>query len=101
MISRKLVRLLGIVAIAIATDRLSAQQEHQHDQHTGASRQDSVVGTGMVDMNSASMFLMNESSGTSMNPAAWPMPMLMLHLGKWNTMLMGTAFLADTQQSGP
>jgi len=91
MIGRKLV-LLGIAAIAIATGRLSAQHEHEEE---------SVVGTGMVDMNSASMFLMNESSGTSMNPAAWPMPMLMLHFGKWNTMLMGTAFLVDTQQSGP
>src|ERR1700737_2574556 len=92
MIGRKLVRLFGIVAIAIATSRLSAQHEHQEA---------SAVGTGMVDMNSASMFLMNESSGTAMNPAAWPMPMLMLHFGKWNTMFMGTAFLVDTQQSGP
>jgi hypothetical protein len=92
MISRKLVRLLGIIAIAIAAGRLSAQHEHEEE---------SVVGTGMVDMNSASMFLMNESSGTAMNPAAWPMPMLMLHFGKWNTMFMGTAFLVDTQQSGP
>src|ERR1700680_5134889 len=90
MICRKYMRLLGIVAIAAA--RLSAQHEHEEE---------SVVGTGMVDMNSASMFLMNESSGTAMNPAAWPMPMLMRHFGKWNTMFMGTAFLADTQQSAP
>jgi len=55
----------------------------------------------MVDMNSASMFLMNESTGTAMNPASWPMPMFMHHFGNWNTMFMGTAFLVDTQQSGP
>ena len=92
MISRNHVRLLGIAAVAIAAGRLSAQQVHEEE---------SGIGTGMVDMNSASMFLMDESSGTSMNPASWPMPMLMLHFGKWNTMFMGTAFLVDTQQSGP
>ena len=29
------------------------------------------------------------------------MPMVMMHFGKWNSMFMGTAFLVDTQQSGP
>ncbi len=55
----------------------------------------------MVDMNPASMFLMNLSSGTSQNPAAWPMPMIMTHFGNWNTMFMGVGFLSDIQQSGP
>ena len=44
---------------------------------------------------------MNEASGTSMNPGAAPMPMLMKNWGGWNNMFMGTAFLNDTQQSGP
>jgi len=57
--------------------------------------------SGMADMNTAGMSLMNLSSGTSMNPASWPMPMLMMHFGNWNTMFMGTAFVADTQQTGP
>jgi len=56
---------------------------------------------GMTDMNPASMSLMNLASGTSVNPASWPMPMLMMHFGNWNTMFMGTAFLVDTQQAGP
>src|ERR1700730_10707356 len=90
MICRNQVRLFGLVAIAVG--RLSAQPEHKAEP---------VVGPGMVDMNCASMFLMNESSGTAMNPVAWPMPMLMLHFGKWNTMFMATAFVVDTQQSGP
>jgi hypothetical protein len=55
----------------------------------------------MVDMNPASMFLMNLSSGTSENPAGWPMPMIMTHFGNWNTMFMGLGFLSDIQQSGP
>jgi hypothetical protein len=55
----------------------------------------------MVDMNPAAMSLMNLASGTSANPAAWSMPMLMAHLGSWNTMFMGMAYIVDTQQSGP
>ena len=55
----------------------------------------------MVDMNPAGMFLMDLSSGTSMNPPAWPMPMTMHPVASWNTMFMGQAFLNDTQQSGP
>ena len=55
----------------------------------------------MVDMTPASMYLMNNASGTSVNPASWPMPMIMTHFGSWNRMLMGLGFILDTQQSGP
>lgn len=55
----------------------------------------------MVDMNTAAMFLMDNMSGTAVNPAAWPMPMLMKPFGSWNTMFMAQAFIDDTQQSGP
>jgi hypothetical protein len=55
----------------------------------------------MADMNPASMFLEGLASGTSVNPAAWPMPMLMQPLGSWNAMFMGMGFLSDIQQSGP
>ena len=54
----------------------------------------------MVEMTPASMYLMNNASGTSVNPASWPMPMIMTHFGSWNTMLMGVGFIVDTQQSG-
>ena len=60
-----------------------------------------MPGMPMADMNVAEAFLMNLSSGTAVNPAAWPMPMLNKPLGSWNTMFMGQAFLVDTQQSGP
>ena len=56
---------------------------------------------GMTDMNSAGMSLMEVASGTAVNPASWPMPMVMTTLGSWNAMFMATAFLVDTQQSGP
>ncbi|MBV8780964.1 MAG: hypothetical protein JO353_06160 [Phycisphaerae bacterium] len=55
----------------------------------------------MVDMNAASMFLMNLASGTAANPAAWTMPMLMKPFGSWNASFMAEAFLVDTQQTGP
>jgi hypothetical protein len=61
----------------------------------------SMPGMNMVDMNPASMDLMNLVSGTAVNPESWPMPLLMTHFGSWNTMFMGTGFLVDTQQSGP
>lgn len=54
-----------------------------------------------MQMNPSGMFLMNMASGTSMNPLSWPMPMLMLRRGEWNIMLMGQAFVVETQQTGP
>ena len=51
--------------------------------------------------NPAGEFLMEQASGTSMNPKSWQMPMIGAKTGAWNWMFMGTAFLVDTQQSGP
>ena len=61
----------------------------------------SMPGMNMPNMSPAEMSLMNLATGTSVNPSAWTMPMLMAHLGSWNTMFMGMAFIVDTQQSGP
>jgi hypothetical protein len=60
-----------------------------------------MPGMNMVDMNPASMDLMNVATGTSVNPDSWPMPMILTHLEHWNAMFMGEGFLLDTQQSGP
>ena len=54
-----------------------------------------------MQMNEAGVYLMNMATGTSMNPQSWPMPKLMPRLGSWNLMLMGQAFIVDTQQAGP
>ncbi|MGI8990054.1 MAG: hypothetical protein ACR2I2_10780 [Bryobacteraceae bacterium] len=54
-----------------------------------------------MDTNPAGELLMGEASGTSMNPQSARMPMLMPRIGSWNLMLMGQAFLVDTQQPGP
>ena len=61
----------------------------------------SMPGMNMGDMNAASMDLMNVASGTSVNPQAWPMPMLTTSFGHWNATFMAEAFVVDTQQSGP
>ena len=54
-----------------------------------------------MSMNDTGMYLMRLASGTSQNPESAPMPMIMNHLGSWQTMLMGQAFIVDTQQTGP
>src|ERR1039457_5443636 len=55
----------------------------------------------MADMNAPGMFLMGLASGTSANPASYPMPMLMTQVGNWNAMFMGVAFVPGIQQSSP
>jgi hypothetical protein len=80
------------------SDSSSASMPGGHSMHMHGMKMD---GMKMVDMNPAGMFLVNLSSGTAMNPAAWPMPMLMKPFGSWNTMFMAQGFIDDTQQSGP
>jgi len=63
----------------------------------------SAMAQGMshMRMNRAEMYLMNMSSGTSMNPYSWQMPMKMTEAGNWALMFMGQAFVVDTQESRP
>jgi len=57
---------------------------------------------GMTNMQGGAVpSLMDQASGTSMNPRSWTMPMLMTSAGQWRLMFMGEGFLADTQESGP
>ena len=51
-----------------------------------------------AQMNDPSLYQMSLASGTSVNSQS--MPMIMSGFGGWHTMLMGTAFLTDTQESG-
>ncbi len=52
--------------------------------HGDAQPPPPVGSMNMVEMNAASMFLMNLASGTSSNPAYWQMPMVMKQFGSWN-----------------
>ena len=80
-----------------------ATQIHPMDSMSGDDSMQGMQmpGMNMRPMNTAESFLTNLSSGTSVNPAAWPMPMLNKPLGSWNTMFMAQAFIVETQQSGP
>jgi hypothetical protein len=93
--------------LCLFATRVAVAQEHQHPQPPAGEHQhgsmsghqhDHAMGQGS---NKAVDFLLSESSGTALQPRAWPMPMLMNGLGQWKFMWMGQAFLADTQQSGP
>lgn len=108
--------------------KLDAHKHHQHDaaKKEGEKKADPHAGhkmpagetsgnhhanpnmTGMdhssmdhSTLNPAGMFLMGQSSGTTFQPAAWPMPMHMTRARDWNLLWMGQAFLVATQQSGP
>src|SRR5438309_897662 len=76
--------LLALVGLSAFAQESMPEMHHHH-----------------MNMSPAGMYLMNMASGTSMNPASWPMPMLMPHVASWNLMFMGQVFLVDTQQSGP
>lgn len=73
----------------------SEPQNHDHHHHAGHQAD------GNVGPNRSTGFLFGFGSGTSVNPASWPMPMVMQTKGEWNLMWMGQAFLVGTQQSGP
>ena len=106
--------LLAGSAAALGQDQKPTEEDHgQQQQQPGNDPRDNsqydmskMAGMdhsamGHSGMNSSGMFLMNESSGTGFQPAAWPMPMLMTRAGDWHLMWMGQAFIVDTQQSGP
>ena len=67
-------------------------RDHHHHHGQGTANAASPDPTG---------FLFSFGSGTSVNPASWPMPMLMQTKDNWNLMWMGQAFVVATQQSGP
>src|SRR4051812_7086896 len=76
------------------------QQKPAHDMsnmtHMDHSGMEHSTMAGHDGMNASGMFLMAESSGTGLQPAAWPMPMVMTRLGNWRLMWMGQAFLVET-----
>jgi hypothetical protein len=88
--------LSGVLCVAFSTI-LQAQEPMPQTQMPGMN----MGNTNLGGMNGAGMLLMNDMSGTAVNPASWPMPMLMRSFGSWTTTFMGQAFVDDTQQSGP
>jgi hypothetical protein len=93
-----LLKFLGAMLLAFP---LSAQQ--QHPEHT---MPDDPVGAPQLDhagmpMEPANSYLMQQASGTAMNPASSPDRMFMKRMGSWTTMLHGVFSVNEIQQSGP
>lgn len=104
------ITLRSLLTLTMLLAATSLRAQHQHDHHTPSSpKEDHSAhhnhGTGTSGdesaPNQASSYLLSLSSGTSLNPVSWSMPMAMSRAGKWNLMWMGQAFLVSTQQSGP
>src|SRR2546427_12984378 len=71
--------------------------QHEHTVHEGMTMGE----MNMAKMNPAGMSLMDEASGTSVNPASSPMHMASAQSGSWTFMLHGILYLSEIQQSGP
>ena len=57
--------------------------------------------TAQADAGLSAIILDHADSGTSVQPASTPRPMLMTGVGKWRLMFHGEAFVNELQQSGP
>ena len=77
----------------------SAAQSHEHEAMPGMQHKE--MPSMQMTNDATSEFLMRQSSGTSMNPAAAPMHMTMTQRGDWMLMLHGLAFINQVVQSGP
>ena len=90
-----------LILAAVLAEGSGLAQENPNPRTSQSEQTVVMPGMNMVDANRAATYLLTQSSGTSLQPQAWPMPMVMSRLGTWNLMWMGQAFLAATQQSGP
>ena len=93
--------MLLVCLLAAAAVAQSSTPPQQPDQHAGMNMDVPDSMHMNHGMDSARAFFMTESSGTSLQPSAWPMPMLMTSAGEWYLMWMAQAFVVDTQQTGP
>lgn len=96
-----IVTLSGSLSLPGQEADKSKPMDHSQMDHSHMSGMKDMPGMdGSGEMNLAGTFLMGESSGTAFQSSAWPMPMMMNHLGGWHLMWMGQAFVVDTQQFG-
>lgn len=72
----------------------------QHEPQTMPAEHEGMVMPG-TQMNSAGMALMEQASGTSVNPKSAPHEMILWRAGAWNLMFHGVASLNEIQQTGP
>ena len=92
--------LLAIVIFALFVCETHAQ----HDDMPGMQMPSGNKMKSGMTMSATSLIeaqLNHVDSGTSIEPASIPIPMLMSQRNGWTLMLHGTAFITDIQQSGP
>ncbi len=90
--------LLGAALVLVASAALA--QESQSAGANQAEASGAMPGMNMATTSATASYLLMQSSGTSLQPEVWPMPMVMSRRGDWSLMWMGQGFLAATQQSG-
>lgn len=101
-------RTAALLPAFLAMPLLSQQMDHdmgnmqmdhskmQHDMPMDDSMQRMMHPTTFIDS-----ILNHTTSGTTAEPVSTPMPMQMWHTGGWMVMMHGSAFVTETQQSGP
>jgi hypothetical protein len=98
-----IISVVLIPATAIAQMQMPAPQPRgSQEQHAQAPNRSGVQMDmpGMkMPMSLSSALLMEESSGTSVQPRGWAMPMVMTHSGNWQLSWMAQIFVVDVRQS--
>src|SRR5215469_12630933 len=99
-------RRASIVLALISSFSICAHPQHSDMPGMQMPMTSSTEASMQMDMPMSATTLIeaqlnHASSGTSIEPASTPVPMLMSSHGGWMLMLHGAAFITDTQQSGP
>ena len=98
-----IISIVLIPAAAVAQmQKPASQSPGRQEQHAQASNRPGMqmAMPGMeMPISLSWALLMEESSGTSVQPRGWAMPMVMTHSGAWQLSWMAQAFLVDVQQS--
>jgi hypothetical protein len=84
---------------APSPEKIGGSQTPEHDHSKMGEK--AMPAMGMLELNFSGIFLMEQGSGTSVNPGSSPMHMKMVNARSWNFMFHGSAFVGDIQQSGP
>lgn len=100
----QLIGLLGCMLCvfpASAQEQGEAQNAPQGPQSSGPPHEHAGTRESAVPMRATDLYLMQQVSGTAVNPSSSPAEMFMKRIGTWTTMLHGIVSLNEAQQTGP
>lgn len=92
------IAIFALLCAAVAQNS-TPQSAHDHS-HSGMEGMQTNQ-HAMEPESLTGLMVEHSASGTDLEPASAPVPMLMLHKGRWMLMLHGELFLNELQQSGP